>query len=150
VIKNIKYNYGIDEAGNKKLLGVVAMEYKDGDVVKHEAYVGIKYSLEDILLMENFLDNKHIIKLTNTCKLLNASGIIFFPQVNEYAILEDKDVVLPYNTEENNVMTLQKFAKAYEADLSVHSLGHYDTLDDEDSLLELNDVVRTRVRPSER
>ena len=103
MLYSIQYVYDKDSRNKKTLIGAKVLGFDGDKTFLQEIYVGMKFTLEDIT--ENKI-NADAIGVTNTDILktryenLNASGIIYFPELNRYEFLGENDIVIPWISSE--------------------------------------------------
>ena len=157
MLYNIQYVYGKNKNEEKTLIGAKVLEFDGEKTYVQEIYIGLEFSLEDIL--ENKI-NADAIGITNTdilktrYKNLNAAGIVYFPELERYEFLEEGDLVIPWISTELVANTLEDALQPYRnkaTDMVVKEKiaakkAYVESLDPADPIVELNGLsLRRRV-----
>ena len=149
MLYNIQYVYGKNKNEEKTLIGAKVLEFDGEKTYVQEIYVGLEFSLEDII--ENKI-NADAIGVTNLdilktrYKNLNAAGIVYFPELERYEFLEEGDIVIPWISAELVASALEDALQPYKnkaTDKVVREKvaarrAYVESLDPEDPMVELN------------
>lgn len=157
MLYSIQYVYDKDSRCKKTLIGAKVLGFDGDKTFLQEIYVGIKFTLEDIT--ENKI-NADAIGVSNTDILktryenLNASGIIYFPELNRYEFLGENDIVIPWISSELVASTLENALQSYRnkttdkvvKEKMAAKKAYVESLDPADPMVELNGLsLRRRV-----
>ena len=108
----IRYIENYNAKGEKVYTGAYIIDRSKLPITKKEIYVGFNFSLEDVLYkkevanMFNVDDKNRFIRRYNSAM---ATGIVYFPQTQEYGFLQEGDVVLPWTGEDKVQETLDNY-----------------------------------------
>lgn len=108
----IRYIENYNAKGEKVYTGAYIVDRSKLPITKKEIYVGFNFSLEDVLYkkevanMFNVDDKDRFIRRYNSAM---ATGIVYFPQTQEYGFLQEGDVVLPWTGEDKVQETLDNY-----------------------------------------
>lgn len=158
---NIKYVYDKTKDGKRVLLGAKLYFFDGTKVSLKEVYVGIPFVLEDI--MENDI-NANLLRVSDrqrfaaSFNIVGASGIIYFPQNDTHAFLEENDEVILWNGEDRVEGMLEDRIDEYRnqvvdesiKDIIATKKKDLNDFDYGNSLAELCDCVPVRQRYSNR
>lgn len=157
MLYNIQYVYEDNLKGERRLVGAKIFCYDGKEISVQEIYVGMKFTLEDIV--ENEV-NSHAIGVNDIeffkarYKNLNAAGIIYFPSLEKYEFLEEGDIVLPWVSEDLVANTLEEALQPYRINATdkvvsekiAEKRAYIESLDPADSLVELSGLsMRKRI-----
>ena len=157
MLYNIQYVYGKDKEGEKSLVGAKVLGFDGDKTYVQEIYVGLEFSLEDIVenkINADAIGIKNIEVLKDRYENLKASGIIYFPHLNSYEFLEKGDVVLPFTSTELVASTLENALQPYKnkatdkvvKEKMAAKKAYVESLDPADPMVELNGLsLRRRV-----
>lgn len=152
MLYSIQYVYGKDKSEKKVLEGAKVISFDGRYTFIQEIYVGLKFSLEDIL---NNSVNAHAIGVRNLevfknkYEKLGAVGVIYFPGTDKYEFLEDGDIVIPWVSSLMVQKSLEAALKPYrksatESIVKERMAAYVDHLGAENPLVELNDLSLNR------
>ena len=151
----IQYVYGKNKNEEKKLIGARVVGFDGNKPYIQEIYVGLEFSLEDIT--KNKI-NADAIGVNNTSIIkakyenLNASGIIYFPELERYEFLEEGDIVIPWRSTELVASTLEETLQQYTnkatdkvvKEKMAARRAYVESLDPDDPMVELNGLSLSR------
>lgn len=162
MLSKIEYVYGKDKAGKVQLLGAKVYSFNGDGFQFKEFYVGQSYSISELssnaeLASSIGINDIEILKSrVDSC---DATGVIYFPQIGKYELLESGDTVLPFESTEKVESTLSEVIAPFREntisrevlDDYVNGLRtRYSYVDQEDSRSELCDLPLSRQRISAR
>ena len=155
MLYNIQYVYGKNKNEEKKLIGARVLGFDGNKTYIQEIYVGLEFSLEDIT--KNKI-NADAIGVNNTSIIkakyenLNASGIIYFPELERYEFLEEGDLVIPWRSTELVASTLEEALQQYRnkatdkvvKEKMAAKKAYVESLEPDDPMVELNGLSLSR------
>ena len=130
-------------------------KFNGEDISVKEVYVGLKYSLEEILnneIIAKFLGINNLEIFKAKYEKVEAIGVIYFPELNKYEYLEEGDVVIPFVNSRLVKDSLDKVLRPYKKaatnrivkqKLEAKKVCRED-LDPADPLIELKDLSLSR------
>lgn len=147
MLYNIEYVYGKDFEGNNTLIGAKVFSYDGETTYKQEIYVGIKYSLQDVLSnksLADFIGVDSLAMFEAKYQKFNATGVIYFPQLKCYEFLEKDDIVLPWISDDLAIADLEAALELYKRKEISNSVAkkladkkmYLESLDPEDPMAE--------------
>lgn len=151
MISNIKYVYDKNKENKTVLLGVRICFFDGEKTARKEIYVGLPFTLEDILendINARLLDVKNKNIFLKEYNSVASSGIVYFPQTESYSFLEEGDEVILWNGEDKIETMLEEAIEPYR-ELSMDEIlaskkatrrRHVESLDPDNSLMELYDI----------
>lgn len=162
MLSTIKYVYDKNKDEKEVLLGAKICFFDGEKTSVKEIYVGLPFCLEDILendINANLLgviDKKE--KFKREYELVNAKGVIYFPQTEEYHFLEETDTVLLWNGDDRIKDTLETEIDKYRNMIIAESVksklaakkDFINNLEPANPLIELFGDSLVRARVSER
>lgn len=159
MLNRIEYVYDKDKNERKQLLGAKVYQFDGSKTKVQEIYVGIKFVLEDLKnnINMSLFEGTTYDRIKMKYDSVSAAGIIYFPQTENYAFLEDNDEVINWNGHDRTAGLLDKALEPYKELASDELLkakiakrkAYIETLDPDDPLVELSDYTLSRT-PSSR
>ena len=157
MLYNIQYVYGKNKNEEKKLIGAKVLGFDGNKTYIQEIYIGLEFSLEDITknkINADAIGVNNINVMAARFENLNASGIIYFPELERYEFLEEGDIVIPWKSSELVASTLEEALQQYRnkatdkvvEEKMAAKKAYVESLDPADPIVELNDLsLRRRV-----
>lgn len=157
MLYNIQYVYAKNKKYEKTLVGAKVLEFDGDKTYIQEIYVGLEFSLEDIMenaVNANAIGVKNLDVLKTRYENLGAAGIIYFPSLERYEFLEEGDIVLPWISQELVASSLEKALQPYRnkatdkvvREKMAAKRAYVESLDPADPLVELSGLsMRKRV-----
>ncbi len=142
MIRKIQYVYGKNKNGKKVLLGAIVFSLNKDKIAKQEIYVGQ-------IVESNSLEGqkKHRIPA-------NAVGVLYFPQCDMYAYLEENDQVLPWIDNDSIEEVLEAKLTCYRdnnwENAKQNITEKYNNLEMDDPFVEFYDLPLRRMRCSDK
>ena len=140
-MQKINYIYGRSNQDTTILLGVEKQIQENGQNKKYGFYYGIYLSLFDAIKNKEIIGIENIATFLKKYEEYKASGIVFFPQIQSYGLLEENDAVV------SSLGELEQIASELEASISENHEAQ--TYDADNALAELCDnpvLLRTSNR----
>ena len=169
MLYSIQYVYGKDKKEKNVLEGAKVISFDGQKAYVQEIYVGLEFTLEDILekidgagdvkvmILENKINRnaigvKNLDVFKSKYEKLGATGVIYFPEIDKYEFLEAGDIVIPWVSHENVEKSLEEALKPYRklaTDKVVKQRvaakkAYVESLDPEDALVELSGLSLQR------
>ena len=152
MLYSIQYVYDKDKTEKSILEGAKIISFDGRNTLIQEVYVGLEFSLEDILdnpVNAQAIGVKNLEIFKSKFEKLGASGVIYFPEVDKYEFLEEGDIVIPWISHDSVLDSLETVLQPYKKSATEKVVeekiaSYVNRLGAENPLVELNGLSLNR------